>query len=321
MLGRPSSKLRKFERAQGFYDQGRGPWIDFFSSPWIDFLGCWRHMLVLDAELTKQLRGKRGFGNRTHTINAACLRLSDRTKTLREACRLCGVPEGSHSGVARLMKTITKLLEHGQHQARTLSSDPTARQVYNKFGRQLDILQTGGSFSLDLAPRCVSSIARLLQLQDGDRLLWIGCGCARELLSLAILLRDVRFTVRAIDNATTAPTMFALARSVALGLGASSDDSSTLQLHGCTIHFEMADALGISSDPWPTHIYTTAMQAGALLAEHIPHLGSATRRICMFEDMWLYVHHDESVMQKERVSLSGSNWSTNLMAGGSEAWS
>ena len=278
-------------------------------------------MLVLDAELTKQLRGKRGFGNRAHTIKAACLRLSDPTKTLREACRLCGVPEGSHSGVARLMKTITKLLEHGPDQARTLSSGPTARQVYNKYGRQLDILQTGGTFSLDLAPRCVLSIARLLQLQDGDRLLWIGRGCARELLSLAVLLRDVRFTVRAIDNAATAPTMFTLARSVALGLGATSDNTSTVQLHGCTIHFKMADALEKCSDPWPTHIYSTAMQAGALLAEHIPHLGTATKRICMFEDMWGYVRHNESVMQKERVFLSGSTWSTNLMAGGSESWS
>lgn len=159
--------------------------------------------------------------------------------------------------------------------------------AYRYYTREDGLCQTNGYFSLNLREKCLDSIDRLLQLSDGMRVGWVGCGDGREMLSMALRYKNVSFHGYDINEAAI--------RIATRVLGATG--LTNVSLHNC-------DFMTISEEF--THVYSTAI-AGPELYAHLAN--SCTIRICVLGGMLM----GETYM-KETVRLSGSGEQRQLVS-------
>lgn len=161
------------------------------------------------------------------------------------------------------------------------------------YTRNDDLCQTNGHFSLNLREAYLPEIDRLLALRSGDSVGWVGCGDARELLSLAKRYPDVSFEGFDVNECA-----LSVAHRVVASLGL-----QNVSLRHCD--FTATEGLRY------THVYSTAL-AGARLYAHLR--TACTQRLCMLDRMWLETKDGHAVAS---VKISGSGeqrelWAKNL---------
>lgn len=197
----------------------------------------------------------------------------------------------------------------------------SAREAYAAYNSTVvGLLGSAGNFSFDLSPRCVATVLRMLQLRNGERVLWVGCGLARELLALAGLLPEgVSVHVHAMESAAVAPEMFECVRRAVRKLGGSAPPAPAVcTLGGLSLELEAGDAMALTDARRYTRVYSAALLDGPQLAQHLLHLcrRDGVGRLVMYRGMWL--NCDSTLLadadDSERVSLCGRRWSTTLVA-------
>lgn len=167
--------------------------------------------------------------------------------------------------------------------------------VYRMYTRDDELCQTNGHFSLNLREAALPEIDRLLALQPGDSVGWVGCGDARELLSFANRYPDVNFEGFDVNECA-----LSVAHRVVASLG----------LKNVFLCHRDFTATAFET-PCYTHVYSTALSGPRLYA----HLRNAcTRRLCMLDRMWSE-KKDGHAVASVRISGSGERrelWAKSL---------
>ena len=164
--------------------------------------------------------------------------------------------------------------------------------VYRMYTRDDELCQTNGCFSLNLREGALPEIDRLLDLQSGNTVGWVGCGDGRELLSFAKRYPDVHF-----DGYDINACALSIAYRVVTSLG----------LKNVTLRHRDFTTTVFDTPPY-THVYSTAL-SGPVLYERLRN--SCTRRLCMLDRMWLEKKNGHAVAS---VRISGSGEQRELWA-------
>ncbi len=169
-----------------------------------------------------------------------------------------------------------------------------AKMVYGTYNEADRLVETNGCLSLNLRPGACQSIATLLDLNDGDRVLWIGCGTGPELITMAIAHPTVRFVgIDVNDDA------------VRVAKRKIDDISHPLD----NLRIVVADAFAYVADEPPTHVYSTAV-AGPSLYDHLRRL-AGHGVLCMLKNPMWQGHVGGRIAP---VRLCGSGERRELMA-------
>lgn len=161
--------------------------------------------------------------------------------------------------------------------------------AYKYYTREDALCQTNGYFSLNLRPKCVDSIDRLLQLSDEKKVGWVGCGDGREMLSIATRYENVSFHGYDINESA-----LHIARRVMNMLGITN------------VSLQHRDFMTVSDSF--THIYSTAI-VGPEFYAHL--VNCCTQRIVWLDVMQTFVNGESD---RETVRLSGSGEQRQLIA-------
>ena len=170
-----------------------------------------------------------------------------------------------------------------------------AKIIYGAYSSADRLAETNGS--LNLRPAACQHIATLLDLHDGDRVLWIGCGTGPELITLAVAHPTVHFVGMDIN----ADAVRVANRKI---------DNLRAQSHPLeNLRIVIADAFAYVADETPTHVYSTAV-AGPSLYHHLRRL-TGHGVLCMLKNpMW----QGQVGGRLAPVRLSGSGERRELMA-------
>ena len=120
---------------------------------------------------------------------------------------------------------------------------------YLFYTREDTLCQTNGYFSLNLTKKSADSLKTYLEFKDHSRVLWAGCGDARELLLLAQAFPKVTFVGYDLNN-------------LAIDIGRRV--LSKLQLQNVSLVYGDVTSLELSFD----NVYSTAL-AGPLFYKHL----------------------------------------------------
>lgn len=172
------------------------------------------------------------------------------------------------------------------------SLEEATATVYGLYNQEDSLCTGNGFFSLNLRPGAVMTINNLLGLAPGDRLLWVGCGNAPEVLSLAMSHPSVAFV--AIDKNE-------------LAICVAEKKRRRLGLENITLR--IADAMLEDHDDY-THVYSAAIAGPELYAKLQRLAGNG--KLCVLRSMW--TGDTGTDLRVQSVCLSGSGEQRQLLA-------
>ena len=167
--------------------------------------------------------------------------------------------------------------------------------VHKEYKTSENLVQNNGFFSLNWTKASVLRIIELLQLDTTQKedCAWIGCGDAREVLSIATLYPNVQFTAMDINR-----DAIILAK----------QKLKLLKLKNIKILYK--DAL--KERKKYTHVYSSAL-AGDAFYDHLKKISK--KNLCMLSRMWRNMSAEDFTNERKvQVCISGSGEKKTLIA-------
>ena len=157
------------------------------------------------------------------------------------------------------------------------------KTTYKSYSREDHLCCTNGHFSLNLTPNSVLAIDELLAIDENSTILWVGCGNAPELISIAqIYPRNLFYGIDINQDAIEVATI----KKESFGL--------------TNLKLECKDVFDIDSTF--THVYSTAL-AGPKMYNKL--FTIATKKCVVLSEM-VTEKYKNHIFWFQRVSLSGS---------------
>tara|TARA_Y100000748_G_scaffold276037_1_gene252159 strand:- start:21 stop:566 length:546 start_codon:yes stop_codon:yes gene_type:complete len=167
--------------------------------------------------------------------------------------------------------------------------------VYKQYKWEETLVQNNGFFSLNLTKASVERIIDVLQFDKTteEECVWIGCGDAREILAIATLYPNIKFTTMDINKDA---------------ITVAKEKLRILGLKNVSILYKNA----LKERKKYTHVYSTAL-AGDELYQHL--LKISKKNLCMLSRMWKKMEQNKFMNErKTQVCISGSGEKKTLIA-------